>query len=569
MTDHTVPRTGLLQRLPICGLLALALGVVFGLATTLAWWPVQLLALAGLVVLATGERPARGAWLGWSFGLGWFCSSLWWLYISMHVYGLMPAWMAALAVVALSAFLGLFPALAVGLWARVSGDAAQLPSIIHRLLHPFVSVLIFASLWMLSEWLRSFLFTGFPWNATGYGHLDSPLAGFAPLLGVDGVSFIAGFCAALIGLGINLILLQVYRNMRKYYIVISIILIGVYASGSVLKQQEWSQLNEPIARLAEAPARNAELPDVPYVPLEPRGLRIALIQGNVPQDTKFEPEGLRRGIEQHLNMIAAASGDLIITAETVIPLPEERLPEGLLLSLADTLRSKESAALVGIVLSKPDGGYTNSALGFNLLPSQSSPKIAAKPGTPRAPAQYRYDKHHLVPFGEFIPWGFRWFINLMQIPLGDFARGPLNSPSFEVKAERVAPTICYEDVFGGELRARFTDAAQAPTIIANLTNLAWFGDTFALDQHLAIARMRSVEFARPTVRATNTGATAVIDHHGQVTQQIKRHEVGVLNAHVQGRVGLTPYARWGSGWFLGLAVFFLVGLIIYTAKKRP
>jgi apolipoprotein N-acyltransferase len=553
MSDLTVPRTGLTNRPPFSLLLALTLGAVFGLATTyMQGWPLQLLSLAGLVVLA---YSARAAITGWLFGLGWFCSSLWWLYISMHVYGFMPAWMAALAVVALSAFLALFPALAVGLWARFT-----------TLKQPIVLAAAFASLWMLSEWLRSTLFTGFPWNATGYGHLDSPLAGFAPLLGVDGVSFVAAFCAALLGVAFHYILLKVYSSVRSLYAVISAILIGVYISGSVLKQQEWSQLNEGNSSAARAPSQGSE---PPIEPAKPAGLRIALIQGNVPQDTKFEPEGIRRGIAQHLEMITSASGDLIITAETVIPVPDERLPDGLLLSLADNLRSKESAALVGIVLSKPDGGYTNSALGFNLLPTQNEqPRAAAKQGTPRSPAQYRYDKHHLVPFGEFIPWGFRWFINLMQIPLGDFARGPLNSPSFEVKAERIAPTICYEDVFGDELRARFADAAQAPTIIANLTNLAWFGDTFALDQHLAIARMRSVEFARPTVRATNTGATAVIDHHGQVTQQLKRHAPGVLNAQVQGRVGLTPYARWGSGWFLVMAVLLLMGLGLFIAKKR-
>jgi apolipoprotein N-acyltransferase len=567
MSDLTVPRTGLTMRPPFSLLMALALGAAFGLSTTyMSWWPLQLLSLAGLVVLA---YSARAALTGWVFGLGWFCSSLWWLYISMHVYGFMPAWMAALAVLALSTFLALFPALAVGVWVRLS---ALKQSLMPPLVQPIVSAAAFASLWMLSEWLRSTLFTGFPWNATGYGHLDSPLAGFAPLLGVDGVNFIAAFCAGLLGMGFNCILLKVYNSMWALYVLISIILIGVYISGSVLKQQEWSQLNEGNSRAAASTSQNNELPkhsEQPTEPAKPAGLKIALIQGNVPQDIKFEPEGIRRGIAQHLEMIAAASGDLIITAETVIPVPDERLPEGLLLSLADTLRSKESAALVGIVLSKPDGGYTNSALGFNLLPTQNEkPRAAAKPGTPRNPAQYRYDKYHLVPFGEFIPWGFRWFINLMQIPLGDFARGPLNSPSFEVKAERIAPTICYEDVFGDELRARFADAAQAPTIIANLTNLAWFGDTFALDQHLAIARMRSVEFARPTVRATNTGATAVIDHHGQVTQQLKRHTPGVLNAQVQGRVGLTPYARWGSGWFLVMAVLLLMGLGFLRVKKR-
>ena len=158
---------------------------------------------------------------------------------------------------------------------------------------------------------------------------------------------------------------------------------------------------------------------------------------------------------------------------------------------------------------------------------------------------YRYDKHHLVPFGEFVPDGFHWFTQMMNIPLGDFNRGPLTAPSFDVDGERVAPNICYEDLFGEELAARFVPEATAPTILANLSNIGWFGRTIAIEQHLRISRMRSLELQRPMIRATNTGATAVIDHHGVVTHALPPFTVGILEGTVEGRQGLTPFAAVG------------------------
>ena len=174
---------------------------------------------------------------------------------------------------------------------------------------------------------------------------------------------------------------------------------------------------------------------------------------------------------------------------------------------------------------------------------------------------YRYDKHHLVPFGEFVPLGFHWFVRLMNIPLGDFNRGPVGAPSFAVAGERIGANICYEDLFGEELAARFTDDASAPTVFANISNIGWFGDTIAVHQHLQISRLRALEFQRPMLRATNTGATVVIDHQGRVTHRLAPHTQGVLQGSVQGRTGLTPFARWASVaslWPLALLGFGVV-----------
>jgi len=161
---------------------------------------------------------------------------------------------------------------------------------------------------------------------------------------------------------------------------------------------------------------------------------------------------------------------------------------------------------------------------------------------------YRYDKFHLVPFGEFVPPGFRWFVNQMQIPLSDFARGPLDQASIAWQGQRLALNICYEDLFGEELAARFRVAGQAPTALVNVSNIGWFGNTVAVDQHLNISRMRALELQRPMLRATNTGATAIIDHRGEVRGMLTRFTRGSLVGSYEGRTGLTPFARWAAAW---------------------
>jgi apolipoprotein N-acyltransferase len=238
---------------------------------------------------------------------------------------------------------------------------------------------------------------------------------------------------------------------------------------------------------------------------------------------------------------------LVVAPETAVPLLPRQMPAGYWAALQARYGRADGgqAALIGAPLGGEAGsGYTNSAVGLQ----------------PGAAAPYRYDKHHLVPFGEFIPPGFRWFTRMMNIPLGDFDRGAVGQRSMVWGGQRLAPNVCYEDLFGEELGARFADAASAPTVMVNLSNIAWFGNTVAIDQHLQISRMRALEFERPMLRATNTGATAIIDHRGRVTHSLPRHQRGVLLGEYEGRSGLTPYARWVSRlglwplWGLALAV---------------
>jgi apolipoprotein N-acyltransferase len=175
---------------------------------------------------------------------------------------------------------------------------------------------------------------------------------------------------------------------------------------------------------------------------------------------------------------------------------------------------------------------------------------------------------HLVPFGEFIPTGFRWFTNLMNIPLGDFSRGPLDALSLQAGAQRAAPNICYEDLFGEELAVRFRDPARAPTVLVNLSNIGWFGDTIALPQHLNISRMRSLELQRPMLRATNTGVTAIIDHRGRVTHRLEPFVRGALEGSYEGRIGTTPFAWWAGRWGLWPLFGLALGVLALAAAAK-
>ena len=283
------------------------------------------------------------------------------------------------------------------------------------------------------------------------------------------------------------------------------------------------------------------------VPSRP-ALTLALLQGNIPQDEKFQPgSGVPLALRWYAQELGAAKAALVVAPETAIPLLPQQLLPGYLEAIAQHYRQGPQAALIGIPLGNKVLGYTNSVLGFG--PQQAAP--------------YRYDKHHLVPFGEFIPPLFQWFTQMMHIPLGDFDRGTVAQPPLHWQGERIAPHICYEDLFSEELGARFADLSQAPTIFINLSNIGWFGDSLAIDQHLHIGRMRALEFERPMVRATNTGATAIIDHRGVVTHQLARHTRAVLTGQVQGRGGApTPYARWVAHWGLWPLWIFCLLLVL-------
>lgn len=498
---------------------ALLAGLAHALSIAAPWdgqpqWWLQLFALEVLVRLVQGAPSARAAALrGFLFALAWLAGTFWWLFISLHVYGGLAAPLAVLAVAALAGLLALYYALAAGIARHCN------------IQHPFGRALLWAALWTLAELGRGLLFTGFPWGASGYAHVQGPLAAFAPWVGVYGITALAALSAALLAS----VATSARGRLPAALGLAGVVVLSV-ALGRVQPAADTAVIAEP--------------------------LRVSLLQGNIPQDVKFEPgAGIEQSLQWYGQQLNLASTPLVVAPETALPLLPEQLPLGYWQALQARFATGGQTALIGMPMGDMRTGYINAAVGF--LPGRT--------------AHYEYAKHHLVPFGEFIPPLFRWFTEMMHIPLGDFRRGHVGQASMLLGPQRLAPNICYEDLFGEELAARFVDPATAPTIFVNMSNIAWFGDSIAIDQHLAISRMRSLEFRRPMLRATNTGATAIVDAQGQVTHALPRLTRGVLTGEVYGRTDITPYAWW-AGRF-GLAPLWAPALAIvalaFWRRRRP
>jgi apolipoprotein N-acyltransferase len=485
-----------MRRLPP-SLLALALGAAgvpgfapFGL------FPLPILALALLFRLwQRAASPRAAAWLGFCFGLGFFLAGVSWVYVSLHDVGGMAAPVALVATALFCAYLALFPALAGYVTRRLaSADFRK-------------DALLLAGTWALTEWLRGWLFTGFPWLALGYAQTPpSPLAGFAAVLGVYGVGFLAALLAAAFALD--------WRRRASW-----VLLAVIVAGGALLRGMDWTQ---PVG----AP------------------IKVSLLQGNVPQSLKWEPERLPLSIDTYVRLAQANPATLTVLPETAIPLFFDELPRDILREL-----TRHGDVLLGMAVKHRAGGYVNGAI--------------AVPPPPTFGAQ-TYAKRHLVPFGEYIPPGFAWFFDLVRIPMSDFSAGPAHQAPLDIAGQKIAPNICYEDLFGAEI----LDALPAATLLINLSNTAWFGDSLAQPQHLQIARMRAIETGRTMLRATNTGITAAIAPDGRVLAALPPFTAGALRVEAQGFAGMTPYVRWGDAMALLVAICAVLPAFMHAYRRR-
>jgi apolipoprotein N-acyltransferase len=510
--------------------LAFTLGLAHAAAfSPLAHWAYALAVLAALFALlragaARGATPTGQAGLAFAFGMGWFGAGLAWLYVSMHVYGGMPAPMAAAAVVLFAAYLSVYPATAVGLAARACAGRG-----------PIVHALGLTGAFTLAELSRGLLFTGFPWLAVGYAQLDGPLDRLAPVVGVFGVGAAAVGAAALAAVALVRDVGQPVGTTRRARVAAAALAVAILALPLALPRDAWT-------RAVGAP------------------LDVRLVQGNVPQDMKFRPERTLSAMRDYTERFESGRATLTVLPETAWTVPWERTPAPIAERiLAHVARGHAIAIGLPAILVPPGGGDPRLANSVLLLQSGAS-------GAPRIPAP-RYDKRHLVPFGEFVPWGFRWFVDMMHIPLGDFARGGAGQPPFEVGDQRIAFNVCYEDLFGEELREALLGERGA-TVLANVSNIAWFGRSHALPQHLAIARMRTLETGRPMLRATNTGVTAAIDAQGRVIARLDDHVAGELDVRVQGTTGLTPFARAGNAPAWAGALLLLAATALASRAGR-
>jgi apolipoprotein N-acyltransferase len=463
------------------------------------WFPLALAALAVLIHLWLGAQgPRAAAWAGFWFGMGMYLAGVSWVYISLHRFGAMAAPLAAFATLALCAVLALYLALAGALQARFRAPPAVR------------AALVIPALWTLAEWLRATLFTGFPWLSLGTAAIDTPLAGFAPLGGVLAGSFVTAAAAGL--------LWCIALGQARWAAAAAFALLGIAGAG--LRGVEWT-----------APAG---------APLE-----ASLVQGNVPQDLKFNPARYARTLETHARLAEASRARLIVLPETAVPRMLDSVDPAYLARLEAVGRRNGGDLLLGAPTRVAPGAYYNSVVSFGVSPRQL------------------YHKVHLVPFGEFVPPGFGWIVRVLSIPLADFSRGAAEQKPLAVAGQRVAANVCYEDAFGSELIRQLPGA----TLLVNVSNVAWFGDSLAPAQHLQIARARALETGRMHLTATNTGITALIGRDGQVLARLAPFTEGRLDAVVQGYSGATPYVRFGD-WPALVACVALLLLVALAWRSR-
>jgi apolipoprotein N-acyltransferase len=441
--------------------------------------------------------------------------------VSLHTYGGLAAPLAALAILLFSAGLALIYGAGVAAYRALCEFHARRAT----------RVIAFAALWTAAELVRGNLWTGFPWGAGGYAHIDSLLHHWAPWFGVYGLTAISAAFAMWLGAQ-----RQTQRQSERR---ISGPTRGLAALALVALAYTWVQ----------SPTQQAS------VHRSSRPLSVSLLQGNIPQDLKFGV-GVNQALQFYGQALVQTQADLVITPETAIPLLPSQLPLGYWADLQTKFAQGQQAALIGLPIVAEDAQgraqYANAAWGV-------------APNTP----PYQYLKHHLVPFGEFVPPLFQWFVQQLNIPLGEFQRGAPTQAPMLWKGERIAPNICYEDLFGEELARNFALPDQAPSLIVNMSNIAWFGNTIAIEQHLNISRMRALELGRPILRATNTGATAWIDEQGVVQARLPSATQGQLNIQVHGVHGpITPYARWVAAWGLWPFALVIMSVVLVLVIHR-
>ena len=459
--------------------------------------PLAVLCPAILFLLWEGTTPRAAAWRGFLFTGGTFLAGTYWLYNSIHLVGQAPLWIALFLMLGLVAIMGSYTALLGYAVARWGVPSG-----------PLRWLVLLPAGWVVVEWFRGWFLSGFPWLALGYSQLETPLRGYAPVSGVYGTSFAAALMAGAI---VTLLLGRRAARLTALGLVLVIVI-----AGALLTRVEWTA---------------------------PRGTQVsvALVQGAVPQSMKWEAGQRDRTLELYAGLTAPHLGtDIVVWPEAALPALERDI-RPFLDSLRAAARGRGSEVILGQLRRDPEtGAYYNALLALG-------------------ESEQWYDKRRLVPFGEFfpVPAQVREWLRLMNLPYSDFEAGADDQPPLAAAGEALAPTICYEDAYASEQ----LDLVRNSTLLVNVTNDAWFGDSTAPHQHLDISRMRALETGRPMLRATNDGVTALIAHDGALMGTLPQFQAGVLTGTVQPRVGHTPYVRLGN-WpvlviaFAGLALGF-------------
>jgi apolipoprotein N-acyltransferase len=454
----------------------------------LNWWPLAVLCPALLMWLWQGATPRVGAWLGFWFNAGTFAAGTYWLYISIHIMGEAPLWVAIPLMAALVVIMGLYHA-ALGYfvtrWLPASGVVRW-----------FLGV---PAAWLVIEWWRGWFLSGFSWLSLGYSQTDTWLASFAPIAGVYGISAMLLLSAGALTAAVC--------GTKTVRIAGAVLFVAPWLAGGALRSVEWTQVSGP-------------------------PVSVAIVQGNISQDQKWLDSNQDNILKLYRELTEKTLGtQLIVWPESAVPdLANNQLPY--IKTLYEETRAKNSALVFGVLRESDQGErYYNSVLALDNKVSW-------------------YDKDHLVPFAEFfpVPDFVRSWLRLMSLPYADFTRGGANQPPLSAAGLELGATVCYEDAYGSAMLGVLRQA----TALVNVTNDAWFAHSTARYQHFQIARMRALEAGRYMIRAANNGVSGVIGPHGEVVALAPEFQAYVLHSSVTPRTGLPPYARVGNWLIVSL-----------------
>ena len=494
-----------LQLYPLL-LLSALIGALLPLAfAPFAIWPLAIILPASLMVLADSRDTSKQVFLtGWCFGLGYFGFGVYWIYNSLHDFGMAPPIVAGAITALMVVSLSVFPALTLCSWKMLQRKMGR------------KSIWLVPVLWFTFEWFRGWFLTGMPWLSLGYAMGDSPLAGFAPLIGVYGLSALAVL--------ISVTLIQIVQLKVYGYFTIAILIL---AMGFGLQQIDWTEQ-------------------------QGSSIDVTIVQGNIPQEMKWQYDQ-RQNIfntywqetQQHWD------SDLIVWPETALPGQSENIRQSILDPMSKAAAENNSQILSGILVSdSANQKFYNSMM-----------MLGANLGNDGAV----YHKRHLVLFGEYYP--LRWLLDLMShlinIPYSDLEPGPQEQPLMSVKGLLLGISICFEDVFSRDIMP----SIPAANLLINASNDAWFGDSLAPHQHLQMAQMRSLETGRAMVRSTNTGVSAFIDHKGRIIEKTEQFKTISITQKMTGRSGITPFYYFAKiqHW---LATIILFVLLLGWFKQR-
>lgn len=463
------------------------------------WWlgPVS---IALILLVTVHQRPTALFRSGWLVGVGLFASGVSWIYISISEHGNTGTAIAVVLMALFIAGVALFHGLAFWFWGKLAKQS------------PIRRLLLFPAIWVLGDWLRNWLLTGFPWLYLGTAHTDGPLAGLAPVLGVHGVTFMITLTGAA-AYAIAWLLLTGHRRYAGLTLMAGLL---PWIVGPILHQVSWTQLaDEPVS--------------------------VAAVQGNIPQQIKWDPEFQRKQMTTYLELSRDYwQKDLVIWPETAIPVPQDQAGE--LIHYIDGQLGEQSTLITGI----PWYGYSADVEDYTFHNSI----MATGNG------EGMYHKQKLVPFGEYVPMAgvLRGIIGFFDLPMSNFTPGPEYQSPLQANGTRVMPYICYEVTYPDFVAFN----ARGAGLLLTVSNDAWFGDSIGPLQHLQMARMRALETGRYMLRATNNGVTAIIDNRGRIRERIPQFERAVLTGEAYSASGSTPYMQTGSWPVLTLAIILVV-----------